>query len=80
VRLTDEPGATIRLLIGDKRADELGSIAFALHREHRFDTDELEYLAQCFDYLAWCSSGGDSDVARKDLIDHTTYPLYPDDG
>jgi hypothetical protein len=59
VRLSDEPGKTIRALIGDGRADELGRIVFDLYMAHRFDTDELVYLSECFDYLAWCSSEGE---------------------
>jgi hypothetical protein len=56
VRLSDEPGKTIRALIGDGRADELG----------RFDTDELVYLSECFDYLAWCSSEGELERVKEE--------------
>jgi hypothetical protein len=66
MRLSDEPGATIRLLIGDGRADELGRMATGLVRQHHFTTDELEYLSQIFDYFAWLSSESEEEEARID--------------
>jgi hypothetical protein len=33
MKFTDEPGATIRLLIGDARAQELGRMVLDMYRE-----------------------------------------------
>jgi hypothetical protein len=33
---------------------------------HRFDTDELVYLSECFDYLAWCSSEGELERVKEE--------------
>ena len=68
MRLTDEPAATIRAIIGDERADELGRVVFGLQREHHFSCEELEYLSGCFDYLAWLASEGEEDKALGDGV------------
>ncbi len=65
MKLSDEPARTLRAFIGDAKAEELGKLAFGLVRSHSFNTEELLYLTECFDYLAYLRSEGELDYAEK---------------
>jgi hypothetical protein len=60
VRLNHEPALTIRMLIGDERADQLGKVALDLVKREAFSVEELKYLAECVDELAWFKSEYDA--------------------
>lgn len=65
MRLTDEPAMTIRTIIGDARADELGRMAAGMCAREPFSVEEIKYLAECVDWIACFKSEYDAMQAEE---------------
>jgi hypothetical protein len=65
--LTESWPASLRAIIGDEKANELGEVAMTEAGLHDRSVEELLYLSECFDYLAFVAARDEEEIARTGI-------------